>query len=76
MNAKLKVLIERVETWSAEAQEEAIASLLAIEQEFAEPYELTDEDRAAIDRGLDDLRLGRLATDEQVAAVFSRYRGS
>jgi predicted transcriptional regulator len=76
MNAKLKDLFERVENWPAEAQEEAIASLLAIEQELAEPYELTEEDRAAIDRGLDDLRHGRLATDEQVAAVFNRYRGS
>jgi len=75
MNTKLKNLIERVETWPEEAQEEAIASLLAIEHELAEPYELTDEDRAAIDRGLDDLRHGRLATDEQVAAVFKRYRG-
>jgi len=35
---------------------------------------VTNEDRAAIDRSLDDLRHGRLATDEQVAAVFNRYR--
>ena len=74
MNAKLKDIIERVETWPQEAQEEAVESLLAIEQEFAEPYELTEGDRAAIDRSLDDLRHGRLATDEQVAALFNRYR--
>jgi predicted transcriptional regulator len=74
MNAKLKTIIERVETWPEEAQEEAVESLLAIEQELTEPYELTDEDRAAIDRSLDDLHHGRLASDEQVAAVFNRYR--
>ena len=74
MNTKLKNIMERVENWPDEAQEEALESLLAIEQEFAEPYELTDEDRVAIDRSLDDLRHGRLATDEQVAAVFNRYR--
>jgi len=73
MNAKLKDIIERVETWPQEAQEEVLESLLAIERELAEPYELTDEDRAAIDRSLDDLRHGRLATDEQVAAVFNRH---
>jgi predicted transcriptional regulator len=74
MNAKLKDIIERVETWPQEAQEAAIESLLGIEQELAEPYELTKEDRAAIDRSLDDLRHGRLATDEEVAAVLNRYR--
>ena len=75
MNTKLKDIITRVETWPQEAQEEAVESLMAIEQEFADPYKLTKEDRAAIDRSLDDLRQGRLATDDQVAAVFNRYRG-
>jgi predicted transcriptional regulator len=74
MNTKLKDLLERVETWPEAVQEEAVQSLLAIEQEIAEPYELSDADRAAIDRSLDDMRQGRFATDEEVAAVFNRYR--
>ncbi len=74
MNAKLKDLIERVDTWPEQAQEEALQLLLALEQEYAEPYELSPEDRAAIDRSLDDMRAGRFATDEQVAAVFGRHR--
>jgi hypothetical protein len=72
MNAKLKELIERLDTWPADAQQEAIQMLLAIEQEQVEPYELTPEDRAAIDRSIEDMRHGRFATDEQVAAIFSR----
>jgi hypothetical protein len=74
MNAKLKDLIDRIETWPETAQEEAVQSLLAIEQEIAEPYELSDEDRAAIDRSLESMRHGRFATDEQVAAIFARAR--
>jgi predicted transcriptional regulator len=74
MNAKLKDIIECADTWPEEAQEEAVQFLLALEQEYAEPYELSDEDRKAIDRGLEDMRQGRFATDEQVAAVFNRYR--
>jgi predicted transcriptional regulator len=74
MNAKLKNILERVETWPEAAQEEAVQSLLAIEREMSEPYELTEEDRAAIDRSLDDMRHGRFATAEQVAAVFNRHR--
>ncbi len=76
MNAKLKELLERVETWPETKQEEAVQSLLAIEREIAEPYELSNEDRAAIDRSLEEMRQGRFATDEQVAAVFNRYRRS
>ena len=74
MNAKLKDLINRIETWPPAAQEEAVQSLLAIEQEIAKPHELTDEDRAAIDRSLEDMRQGRFASDERVAAVFHRAR--
>ena len=36
------------------------------------PCVLTDEDRAAIERGLDDMRQGRFASDEEVSAVFRR----
>jgi hypothetical protein len=73
MTAKaLREILERAEAWPEEAQEEAVNFLLAIEQELADPYVLTDEDRAAIERGLDDMRHGRFATDEQVSAVFRR----
>ncbi|MEX2035007.1 MAG: hypothetical protein WEA28_07435 [Xanthobacteraceae bacterium] len=74
MNAKLKDIMERVGDWPEEAQEQALELLLALEQEYAEPYELSDEDTAAIDRGLEDARQGRFATDEQIEALFKRYR--
>jgi hypothetical protein len=74
MNVKLKELIERVDSWPTEAQEEAVQMLLALEHERVEPYELTAEDRAAIDGSIQDMRQGRLATDDEVAAAFSRAR--
>jgi hypothetical protein len=74
MTKKLKEMLNRAETWPEEAQEEAVATLLAIEAEFAEPYELTEEDRRAIDKGLEDVRQGRIASDEQVSRLFARYR--
>ena len=64
--------MERAETWPEEAQEEAVNFLLALDQELADPYVLTEEDRAAIERGLDDMRHGRFASDEEVSAVFRR----
>jgi hypothetical protein len=74
MNTKLKEIVKRVETWPEEAQEEAIATLQAIEAELAEPHELTEDDRRAIDRGLEDVRRGRIASDEEVSRLFTRYR--
>jgi predicted transcriptional regulator len=73
MNAKLKDIIDRVEAWPAEAQEELAQIALEIEAQLKEDQPLSPEDLEAIDRGLDDLRHGRLATDEQVTAVFNRY---
>lgn len=74
MNIKLRDVIGRIETWPEQAQEEAAELLLALEREYAEPYELSPEDRAAIDRSLEEMREGRFATDERVSQVFGRHR--
>ena len=74
MNRQLRDLLGRVEAWPNEAQEEAVQLLLALESEYSQPHELSAEDRAAIDRSLEDLRQGKFATDQQVAEVFNRYR--
>jgi predicted transcriptional regulator len=39
-------------------------------------YQPTDAELASIERGLADARAGRFATDEEVAAVFARFRGA
>ena len=52
----LKDILTRVESWPELVQEEAAASLQAIERELREPYELTEADKAAIERGLEAAR--------------------
>ena len=76
MNARLKDILERVQSWPEAAQENAVDLLLALEREYAEPYQATDEERAAIDRGLRDVAEGRFATDAEVEAVFAKHRRS
>jgi hypothetical protein len=39
-----------------------------------EVYRLSEEERAAVRRGLDEMRRRRFATDEEVKAVFDRFR--
>lgn len=73
---KLKDLMERVEHWPPEAQEEALASLETIEEEFVGPYELSPADRKALERSAEDVRQGRFASEDQVRKIFDRYRRS
>ena len=76
MIKKHKDLIERVEHWPAEAQEEALASLETIEEDLGVPVALSPEDHEALERSAEDVRRGRFASDLQVREVFDRHRGS
>ena len=71
---ELQRWIERVKDWPEEAQAEVVAWLEFMEQELQDPYKLTPEDEAALEQGLDDVRNGRIASDEEVEALLSRYR--
>ena len=70
---ELAELLERVTSWSEEAKEELAHSIVEIESRYANDYELTDEDRAAIERGQADIRAGRIVSDEDITAMFNRY---
>jgi predicted transcriptional regulator len=70
----LEILLERVSTWPEEAQEEFVRSVATIESKHLGSYRLTSEERDAVRRGLAEMRAGKLASDDAVAAVFNRYR--
>ncbi len=74
MTSKLTELIVRAETWPEEAQEELVRSAFAIETRYLGTYELTDEDRAALQRSLDDVRNNNFAGEDEVKEVFARFR--
>ena len=68
-------MLDRVSTWPEEAQAEFVRSVASIESKHLGTYRLSDTERAAVRRGLAEMREGKLASDEAVAAVFNRYRG-
>lgn len=74
MKEALAEILKRVESWPEAAQDEAAASLRWIERELIEPYQLSDDDKRAVDQGLADLHAGRLVPDEQVAEFFRHHR--
>jgi hypothetical protein len=70
----LEILLEHVATWPEEAQEDLVRSVAEIEKRHFGVYRLTEEERAAVRRGLREMQEGKLASNEAVAAVFARYR--
>ena len=74
MTKKLKELFERAAAWPDKAQEEAIASLEAIELDLTGITGLTVEDREALERSAEDVRHGRIADPDDVREVFGRFR--
>jgi len=73
--AEIEAVLERVRTWPAEKQEDAVRVLLEIEAEGSGFYELSEEELADIEESLKEIERGEVATDEQVAAMFNRARG-
>lgn len=48
--------------------------MIDIETRYTLVYRLSDDERAGVERGLADMRAGRFASDEEVAAVFTPAR--
>ena len=68
----LKEVVERIQNWPEERQEDAAQVLLEMEQQDASRYRLTDAQAQEVARIQRDLREGRgtLATDEEMAALW------
>jgi predicted transcriptional regulator len=71
---EIQALLERVRTWPLALQEEAAQTLLAIEAMGIDPCVLSDDERRGVERGLEDVRQGRFASDESIAALFAYYK--
>ena len=67
-------LLERAADWPEEAQSELVQAMLEIEAKYGGIYYVDDEERAALEQSAEDIRLGRFASDEEVAEIFARIR--
>jgi hypothetical protein len=73
---KLTEVLERVEAWPADSQNELAEFALELDAGLKDgEYEPTPEELAGIDRGLRAAAEGRFASDSQVEAVFAKFRG-
>lgn len=67
---EIDAVFERVRTWPEERQEDAAAMLLMMEEQGAGIYVLDAEE----ERALDEAEASGVASDEEVEALFARYR--
>ncbi len=74
MNQATKNLLEQVASWPEEDQEELAEYAREIEARRTGIYRLSKDEQAGVERGLEAMRDGKFATDEQVAAIFRRAR--
>ncbi len=71
---QIAAIFERVKTWPEDRQEEAVEMLLAFEAMGSGPVVLSASERAGVERGLDDLRNRRFASQEAIADLFRRHK--
>ena len=70
-------VLERVETWPAEAQDRLAEIALDIEADFSgQEYRASPDELAGIDRGLRAAAEGRFASNDEVEAAFAKFRRS
>ena len=74
MNADVKTMLSRVERWPEEDQDELAQIALEIEARRHGVYHATPEELNAIDEALAAVARGEIASDEEVEAVFAKYR--
>jgi predicted transcriptional regulator len=75
MNAKLQNLLERIASLPNELLGEVEESIDEIERWRGEVFSLSDEERAAVRKGMEAARRGEFVTDEELVAYYRRHGG-
>jgi hypothetical protein len=72
---ELKNLLERVQAWPEEAQDELVAIANQIENELqGRDYLATQEELRIIDAAMTAIDSGEVATDIEIKAAFAKFR--
>lgn len=75
MNRILKEVIEHAETWPVEDQQELAECAREIEARWTDVYSMSDDERAAVGKGLAEADRGEFVPDEIVTEADKRRGG-
>jgi hypothetical protein len=71
----LKALLERIQTWPEEAQDELVAVANQIESELqGHQYLATQQELKIIDAAMASIDAGEAATDIEIEKAFAKFR--
>ena len=70
---KVESLIRQAAELPDEAQAELVQSLVEMRSQHLGIYHLNDDERDALARSAEDVRLDRFASDEEIEQLFARY---
>ena len=73
MSPGTRTLLEQVESWPLEDQEELAGVAREIESRRTGVYRLSDEERTAVRAGIDAARRGDFASDEEMDEFYRRH---
>ena len=73
---QIDAILERVRTWPIARQEDAAAILLTLEKRDAVSYGLSADELAELQEAEAESERGEFATDEEMKALFDRYRNA
>jgi hypothetical protein len=72
--ADLKDLLERVQTWPEEAQNELVSVVNQIESELqGDGYVASREELQIIDAAMASIDAGEVASDREIEAAFAKF---
>ena len=74
MENSLSDLLVRAESWPEAAREDLLRAAELIEREKVGVYKLNAEQRAALELGLADVKVGRFASDRDMEDFFKQCR--
>ena len=73
----LKNLLDRVQTWPEEAQDELVAVANQIESELrSSDYLASQDELRVVDAAMASIDAGEAATDAEIKAVFAKFRSA
>jgi predicted transcriptional regulator len=72
---EIRAIVKRVDTWSDDKQELALALLEWIEgRDLEDDHELTPEEWADLEGGLAEADRGEFVSEEEMQAFFAKYK--
>jgi predicted transcriptional regulator len=74
MNANVKDILRKVESWPEEDQQELAEVARIIEARRTGVYRLSDEERAAVREGMAAARRGEFAPDDEIEKFYRLHR--